>query len=74
MADKYDPYREALVMETETIWPQGYADWPADRRATFEEQLHRKPDQATHLGYIRTHTGFRRRIVVTPEDIERLAG
>ena len=23
MADKFDPYREALVVETDTVWPEG---------------------------------------------------
>jgi hypothetical protein len=73
MPDAFDPYREALVMETETVWPEGYDDWDPARRASLEEQLHSHPDQAGHLQYIRTHTGFCRRIVITPDDIERLA-
>ena len=27
MADKFDPYREALVMELATIWPEEYDGW-----------------------------------------------
>jgi hypothetical protein len=73
MADKFDPYREALVMETETIWPEAYGDWTPDRRAELEAKLHDQPDEAADLEYIRTHSGFCRRITVTPEDVERLA-
>lgn len=72
MADKFDPYREALIVETETAWPDEYDDWEPSRRARFEEMLHQKPDEAAQLEYIRTHTGFCRRITVTPDDVERL--
>jgi hypothetical protein len=34
--------------------------------------LHEKPAQASQLEYVRTHTGFCRRIVVTPDDIQRV--
>jgi hypothetical protein len=73
MADKYDPYREALVMETETEWPEEYAEMPPADRARISLALHSKPDQASHLEYVRTHTGFSRRIVVTPEDVVRVS-
>ena len=43
-------------------------------RARVELLLHEKPEQASQLEYVRTHTGFCRRIVVTPEDIQRVAG
>ena len=74
MPDQFDPYREALVMETETVWPDGRDDLDPARRSILAEQLHGKPDQAANIEYIRTHTGFCRRIIVMPEDIERLAG
>jgi hypothetical protein len=73
MADKYDPYREALVLETETEWPEEYADLSPAERARISLALHSKPDQASHLEYFRTHTGFSRRIVVTPEDVARVS-
>jgi hypothetical protein len=73
MADKYDPYREALVMETETEWPEEYDDMAPAERARISLALHSKPDQAAHLEYVRTHTGFTRRIVVTPEDVARVS-
>ena len=72
MADTYDPYREALVMETETVWPDEYADMPLQERKRIAYALHEKPAEASHLEYVRVHTGFCRRIVVTPEDIARL--
>lgn len=72
MADKFDPYREALVMETETEWPQEQNDLPASERVRLEALLHAAPEEAAHLEYIRTHTGFCRRIVVTPADLERV--
>ena len=73
MADTYDPYREALVMETETVWPDEYADMPLAERKRIAYALHEKPAEAAHLEYVRVHTGFCRRIVVTPEDIQRLS-
>jgi len=73
MADKFDPYREALIMETETVWPEDYDDWEPSERERIERQLHDKPEEAAALEYIRTHTGFCRRIHVTPDDIQRLA-
>ena len=73
MSNEFDPYREALVMEATTIWPEAYQDWDPIQRRTIEERLHSEPAQAAELEYIRMHTGFRRQITVTPSDIERLA-
>ena len=72
MPDKFDPYREALVMEQATEWPEEYEDWDPARRAAIAQQLHDDPENAADLRYVRNHTGFCRHIVVTPEDIERL--
>ena len=72
MADQYDPSREALIVEVETEWPDEYDDWEPSERARVEMLLHQRPQEASHLEYVRTHTGFCRRIVVTPEDIERV--
>ncbi|HYO23403.1 MAG TPA: hypothetical protein VEQ85_00480 [Lacipirellulaceae bacterium] len=72
MADSYDPYREALVMETETEWPEELAQYDRAARARIALALHSAPDQAEHLEYLRTHTGFCRRIVVTPGDVARV--
>ena len=73
MPDKFDPYREALVVEADTVWPEEVDDWDVDRRLTFEAQLHAAPDEAEKLEYLRMHTGFCRRITVTAADIERLS-
>jgi hypothetical protein len=71
MADKFDPYREALVVETVTIWPD---DTELDSRQRFqlEAVLHAQPQEAAHLEYERVHTGFRRKIVVTDDDLQRV--
>ena len=70
MADKFDPYREALVMEEATIWPEEYDDWEPKDRLRIERQLHEAPEQATDLAYVRIHSGFCRQITVTSDDIE----
>jgi len=73
MSNEFDPYREALVIETATVWPDDYDDWePADRQRV-EELLHAEPAQASELEYVRMHTGFLRQITVTPADIQRLS-
>jgi len=74
VADKYDPYREALVMETSTVWPQEYEDLPVAEKAVLEKKLHSHADKVSNLEYVRTHTGFCRQITVTPEDVQRLSG
>ena len=72
MADKFDPYREALVMETETEWPEE-TDLDPRRQAELESLLHEKPEEAAAIEYVRTHTGFCRRIVVTDDDLQRVS-
>ena len=72
MPDQFDRYRESQVLETDTVWPEEFNDWDAARRAALEDKLHAAPDAVAHLEYIRTATGFCRRITVTPEDVARL--
>jgi hypothetical protein len=72
MADKFDPYREALVMETETVWPDAYDAWDFLRREEIARRLHASAEEASQLEYVRVHTGFCRRITVTEADLERL--
>lgn len=72
MADKFDPYREALIMETTTIWPAGYEDVPPAERARAEDALHADPEKCAKLDYVRVHTGFCRQITVTEADAERV--
>lgn len=71
MADKFDPYREALIMETATVWPPEYADMDPAERARVEYILHSTPDKASQIEYVRVHTGFCRTIHATPADVER---
>jgi hypothetical protein len=73
VADSFDPYREALVMETNTIWPPEFKDLPAAEKARIEDQLHQHPDACGGLEYVRTHTGFCRQITVTAADVQRLS-
>lgn len=73
MPDKFDPYREALVMETNTIWPAEYDDWEPEDKARVEAALHADPASCSHLEYVRTHTGFCRQITVSAADIERVS-
>ncbi len=73
MADTYDPYREALVIETDTVWPDEYDGMEFAQKGTISQRLHADPAHATTLEYVRLHSGFCRRIFVTPEDIERVS-
>jgi hypothetical protein len=72
MADAFDPYREALVVETATVWPEDTGGVPAADRERIACQLHAQPQQARQLEYVRLHTGFCRQITVTAEDLQRL--
>lgn len=72
MPNAFDPYREALVVEENTIWPDEYDAWDDSQRDDVARRLHEQPQAAANLDYVRLHTGFCRQIVVTPEDIERV--
>ena len=74
MADQFDPYREALVMETTTIWPEPFDDLEPSRKARIESLLHAAPEKCSELEYVRVHTGFCRQITVTPADMARIGG
>ena len=73
MANAYDPYREALVVERLTLWPDEYEGWNESQRSEVESRLHAEPQAAADLDYVRMHTGFCRQITVTAEDISRLS-
>ena len=73
MANSFDPYREALVVENHTIWPDDYEDWSAADKLRVETLLHGSPQEAAELDYLRQHTGFARVITVTPADLERVS-
>jgi hypothetical protein len=72
MGEKFDPYRDAMVVETTTLWPDDLPALDAAQRARIEAQLHADPRQAAELVYVRLYTGFQRQITVTPADLERL--
>jgi hypothetical protein len=72
MANEFDPYREALVVETSTLWPRELEDRDEEARERVEQALQAAPQQAAELTYERMHTGFCRVITVTPEDLKRL--
>jgi hypothetical protein len=72
MPDKFDPYREALVMETSTIWPEEYEDLDSRKKEKIAAAVHADPENAAHLSYVRTHSGFCREITITDEDLARL--
>lgn len=74
MADKFDPYREALVMEAKTVWPSEYEDLNEAKKQRIAAALHQQPEAASDLKYIRVHTGFCREITVTEQDVQRLGG
>ena len=74
MPDMFDPYREALVVETVTVWPEELDDVKAEDRPRIEQQLHADPAKAKDVEYVRLYTGFCRRITVTLDDMERLKG
>jgi hypothetical protein len=73
MSNQFDPYRDALVVEKHTVWPDEYEDWSKNDRSRIEMLLHATPEEALDLDYVRHHSGFARIITVTPDDLERVA-
>lgn len=72
MPNTYDPYREALVIEQQTVWPGDLAGSPlgdAERRQ-IENRLHSNPAGVAELEYVRLHAGFVRKITVTAADLK----
>lgn len=72
MADSFDPYREALVVETNTVWPEEFSNLSAAEKATLEVALQADPAPCKTIEYVRTHTGFCRTITVTAADLARV--
>jgi hypothetical protein len=72
MSDPFDTYREALVVETATVWPDELKNVSQPERDALEKRLHADPAQAAELEYVRLYTGFCRRITVTAADLQRL--
>ena len=71
MSDKFDRYREALVVETTTVWPEEFDNLDDTEKARVERFLHGDASNCSDLKYVRMHTGFCRHITVTAEDAER---
>lgn len=74
MANEFDPYREALVVEQITLWPNDRFGIDCQEQELVERTLHNEPQLATELTYLRLATGFARRIKVTSDDIGRILG
>ncbi len=72
MPDKFDTYREALVVETETEWPEEFDHIDDRTKSKLAAKLQDDPQSAAQLEYVRTHTGFCRKITVTVDDVRRL--
>jgi hypothetical protein len=74
MANTFDPYREALVIEQQTVWPEKLTEAPIGEveRRRIENRLHADPAGAVELDYVRLHVGFIRKITVTAADLARL--
>ena len=72
MGDPFDPYREALVMETATVWPEQFANVAPAERRRLEPLLHAEPARAAEIEYFRLYSGFCRKITVTKADLERV--
>ena len=72
-SENFDPYREALVVETNTLWPDDLAAGLSEpQRREIEQRLHADPQNAAGLEYVRLHAGFCRQITVTAEDLQRV--
>jgi hypothetical protein len=74
MPNTFDPYREALVVEQNTVWPAELPDAPQgeSERERIAARLHAAAAQAAELEYVRLPVGFIRKITVTPADLDRL--
>jgi hypothetical protein len=72
VADTFDPYREALVVETHTVWPAELGPIPPAEQVQLEAKLHAKPQDCVGLEYVRVHTGFCRQITVSAADLQRV--
>ena len=73
MANDFDSYREALVMEELTIWPDDFDDIEPSERQRLEKLLHASAEESAEMTYRRMHTGFLRQITVTQTDLQRVS-
>ncbi len=72
MPDKFDPYREALVIEDVTEWTSEFDSLDDQEKNRIAEALHANAEQCSELEYVRQHTGFSRHITVTTDDVDRV--
>ncbi len=72
MNANFDPYREALVVETNTLWPEEVAGVSPAERERIEARLHAEAQNVAQLEYVRLPTGFCRQITLTAEDLQRV--
>jgi len=68
----YDPYRDALVIEEDTVWPENLLELDEKTRQALERVLHSHPEIVENLEYVKLPTGFCRRITVTRDDLARV--
>jgi hypothetical protein len=73
MGEAFDPYRDALVVEQKTIWPEELARLADEEKARVEKALHTDASNVTELDYVRLHSGFCRTITVAQADLDRVA-
>ena len=69
---KFDPRVDNLVMETRTLWDSSVGELAEEDRRWVAAEIHKQPELANNIAYLRSHTGFTRVITVTLEDIQRL--
>ncbi len=72
MPDKFDPYREALIMEATTVWPEEFDDIEPEEKERVEGLLQAAPEDAAAREYVRVQTGFCSQIPVTEDDRHRV--
>ena len=73
MGEAFDPYRDALVIEQNTVWPDDLAGTSDEEKDRVEKALHADPSTVAELDYVRLHSGFCRTITVTQADLDRVA-
>lgn len=70
--EKFDPRRDALVVENRTNWDPELGHLSTADKDWLAKAVHAEPQKATKIAYERSHTGFTREITVTVADVARL--
>jgi hypothetical protein len=73
MGEAFDPYRDALVIESKTVWSDEQAGLSDEEKARVAKALHADASSVTELDYVRLHSGFCRTITVAQADVDRVA-